>query len=103
LEPHAGGAHVFIVAEAIGVELECDDIEIADRLNRKKGVKPTIAKFISHKHKSRLYKAHVQLKDSAVPSVFPNCMGPFTTHPLMRIFINENLTQYRKEMMSLAF
>jgi len=90
------------VAEAIGVELECDDVEIAHRLNRKKGIKPIIAKFVSHKDKSRLYKARVQLKDSTVPSVFPNYAGPITTDPPMRIFINENLTQYRKEMMSLA-
>ena len=91
-----------IVAEAIGVELECDDVEIAHRLNRKKGNKPIIAKFVSHKNKSRLYKARVQLKDSTVPSVFLNYAGPITTDPPMRIFINENLTQYRKEMMSLA-
>ena len=45
-----------IVAEAIGVELECDDVEIAHRLNRKKGNKPIIAKFVSHKVKSIFLK-----------------------------------------------
>ena len=50
------------VAEAIGVELECDDIKITHRLNRKKGTKPIIVKFGSHKDKSRLCKARVQLK-----------------------------------------
>ena len=60
------------VARAIGVELECDDIKIAYKLNRKKGIKPIIAKFVSHKENSRLYKACIQLKDSTVPSVFCN-------------------------------
>ena len=94
------------VARAIGDELDCDDIEIAHRLNRKKGIKPTIAEFVSHKDKSRpgprLYKARVQLKDSTVPSEFPNYEGPSTTDPPMRIFINKTLTQYRNEMKSLA-
>ena len=36
------------VAEAIGVELECDDIEIAHRFNIKKGTKTIVVKFVSH-------------------------------------------------------
>ena len=44
------------VVGAIGVKLECDDIEIAHRLNRKKGIKPIIAKFVSHKVKSIFFK-----------------------------------------------
>ena len=75
------------VAGAIGDELDCDDIEIAHRLNRKKGIKPIIAEFVSHKDKSRsgprLYKARVQLKDSTVPSEFADYEGPTTTDPPM--------------------
>ena len=44
------------VVGAIGAKLECDDIEIAHRLNRKKGIKPIIAKFVSHKVKSIFFK-----------------------------------------------
>ena len=51
------------VAEAVGVEMEPEKIEISHRLNRKKGIKPIIAKFANHKDKAKCYKWRVCLKD----------------------------------------
>ena len=39
-------------AQAVGVEMEPEKIEISHRLNRKKGIKPIIAKFANHKDKA---------------------------------------------------
>jgi len=45
---------VIRVGEALNVEIKPDDIEISDTLKRK-NTKAVIAKFLSHKVKSRLY------------------------------------------------
>lgn len=88
------------VAAAVGVQIEQNDIEISHRLYRKKGAKPIIAKFANHKDKAKLYKARVQLRNVTLSTVFPSYS---TTGPAgQRIFINENLTRYRNEMMKLA-
>ena len=47
------------VAQAVGVEMEPEKIEISHRLNRKKGIKPIIAKFSNHKYKAKCYKARI--------------------------------------------
>ena len=47
------------VAQAVGVEVESEKIEISHRLNRKKGIKPIIAKFANHKDKAKCYKARI--------------------------------------------
>ena len=88
------------VAEAIGVNIKSDDIEISHRLNRRHGIKPIIAKFSSHKDKTKIYKARLQLRGRSVMDIFPDYSS--TTDTPKRIYINENLTQYRKGMMDLA-
>ena len=50
------------VAQVVGVEVEPEKIEISHRLNRKKGIKPIIAKFANHKDKAKCYKARIRLK-----------------------------------------
>ena len=47
------------VAQAVGVEMDPEKIEISHRLNRKKGIKPIIAKFANHKDKAKCYKARI--------------------------------------------
>ena len=49
------------VAQAFSVELEPGKIEISHRLNRKKGIKPVIAKFANHKDKAKCYKARIRV------------------------------------------
>ena len=88
------------VAVAIGVNIQCDDIEISHRLKRRHGIKPIIAKFSSHKDKTKVYKARLQLRGRSVMDIFPDYSS--TTDTPKRIYINENLTHYRKEMLDLA-
>ena len=93
------------IAQAIGVEIHEDDIEISHRIGRKRGDKPVLAKFVSHKVKSKIYKARTNLKAVSVQSRFPGSSVSSvrgTTARPKGIFINENLTPYRKEMMGLA-
>ena len=87
------------VAAAVSVQIAPENIEISHRLHRKKGIKPIIAKFPNHKDKAKLYRARVQLK-LTLSALFPN----YSTTGLaeQRIFINENLTSYRSDMMKLA-
>ncbi|KAL9983775.1 hypothetical protein ACROYT_G006002 [Oculina patagonica] len=91
------------IAQAIGVEIKEDDIEISHRIKTKHGNKPILAKFCNHKIKSKVYKARTQLRSTTISSIFPDCVS-FTTEDNRqpKIFINENLTQYRKEMMKTA-
>ena len=53
---------VLKLAEALDVSVEPKDIEICHKLNRK-GNKPIIVKFISHKVKTNLYRARAKLKN----------------------------------------
>ena len=89
------------IAEALGVEIQEDDIEISHRIKRKRGGNSVLAKFVNHKVKSKVYKARTNLKNVYLPDLFPGCSVD-TTAPPKRIFINENLTLYRREMMGLA-
>ena len=88
------------VAQAVGVVMEPEKIEISHRLNRKKGIKPIIANFANHKDKAKCYKARMRLKDVTLSTIFPTYSG--TSLVDQRVFINENPTGYRSEMMKLA-
>lgn len=93
------------IARAIGVEIQENDIEISHRIGRRRGDKPVLAKFVSHKVKSRIYKARTNLKAVSVQSLFPGSSSSVVSETTARpkgIYINENLTPYRKEMMRLA-
>ena len=82
-------------------QVESEKIEISHRLNRKKGIKPKIAKFANRKDKAKCYKARlIRLKDVTLSTIFPTYLG--TSLADQRVFINENLTAYRSEMMKLA-
>ena len=76
------------------------DIEISHKLNNK-GNKAIIAKFISHKVKSNLYQARTKLKSVKMTDLFPGSFYATTTEA-NRIYINENLTSYRRRIMNKA-
>ena len=59
------------IAQAIGVEIQEDDIEISHQIGRKRGYKPVLVKFVTHKVKSKIYKACTNLKAVSVQSLFP--------------------------------
>ena len=86
------------LAEALDVPVEPKNIEICHKLNRK-GNKPIIAKFISHKVKTNLCRARAKLKDVKVSNIFPHCSSS-TLVQADRIFLNENLTSYSKKIIS---
>ena len=79
---------VIKIANAVEVPVVAEDIEISHKLNTR-GSKVIIAKFINHKVKSSLYRARVKLKNASATQS-------------NRIFINENLTSYRRRIMSPA-
>ena len=82
------------------MEMEPENIEISHCLNRKKGIKPIIEKFANHKDKAKCHKARIRLKDVTLSTIFLTYLG--TSLADQRVFINENLTGYRSEMMKLA-
>ena len=66
---------VLKLAEALQVPINPVDFEISHKLNRK-GNKPIIAKFVSHKTKTSLYKARVNLRNIKLPNLFPGTHSP---------------------------
>ena len=83
-------------AEALNVPVVAGDIEISHKLKRRNGMTPIIVKFASHKVKSKLYKARTNLKSVKISDIYP------TTRKQNRIFINENLTPYRADLVKQA-
>jgi len=91
---------VIRVAKEINVEIEQDDIEIVHKLQRKKGNKPIIAKFCSHKVKAKIYRERVKLRNVKVNDIFPQYSPADESRN--RIYINENLTAFRRDLVSKA-
>ena len=91
---------VIKIAEALEVPVHPNDIEIAHKLNRK-GNKPIIVKFLSHKVKSTLNKSRAKLRNISVSNLFLNlsAAGRVASD---RIFLNENLTSYRRKIINKA-
>ena len=77
-----------------------EDIEISHKLRRRNGMKPIIVKFCSHKVKSRLYKELTKLKPVKISDLYPSYASAATKQN--RIFINENLTPYRADLVRQA-
>ena len=85
-------AAVIKVAEALNITVEPEDIEISHKIMRGKAI---IVKFCNHKVKSKIYKERVKLKHVKISDLFPSYPSTRQQH---RIFINENLTAYRRRM-----
>ena len=91
---------VLKLAEALEVSIAPQDIEISHKLKRK-GNKPIIVKFVSHKVKSNIYKSRTKLKNIKVSNLFPGANAA-TRAAGDRIFLHENLTSYRKKIVNRA-
>ncbi|XP_068697196.1 uncharacterized protein PF3D7_1120000-like [Montipora foliosa] len=87
---------VIKVAEALNITVEPEDIEISHKLRRGTAI---IVKFCSHKVKSKIYKERVKLKHVKISDLFPSYASSGQQH---RIFVNENLTAYRRRMVGKA-
>ena len=91
---------VFKLAEALNVDINPNDVEISHKLHRK-GIKPIIVKFQSHKVKARMYKERAKLKHVRISDLYPDSTTA-TRVESGRIYLNENLTSYRRDILKQA-
>ena len=91
---------VLKIADALKVQVKPEDIDICHRVKRKRS-NPIIVRFVSHKVKSSLYKQRVQLKHVYFSDIFPDATAADRVQA-NRIFINENLTAFRRELVGKA-
>ena len=92
---------VMKVAEALDVEIKPEDIDISQKLFSE-GEKSVIVKFISHKIKSKPYKKRTGLKNIKVSDISQNATSARLRVEGKKIFINENLTFFRKSLVKKA-
>ena len=93
-------AAILKVAEVLKVSVKREDINICHRIKRKK-TRPIIARFVSHKVKRALYKQRVQLKNISFSQLFLTASAVARASS-NRIFFNENLTTYRRNLVRIA-
>ena len=91
---------VLKVGNALNVDISPQDIEISHKIKRR-GSKSIIVKFVSHKVKARLYKERVKLKMVNLKDLFPSYSSAARGEST-RIFINENLTNFRRFLVGSA-
>ncbi|KAL9975808.1 hypothetical protein ACROYT_G013013 [Oculina patagonica] len=83
-------------------ELKTVDINISHTI-KSKSAGTILVKFQSHKAKTRLYKARTKLKNLRFNDLFPDAStATRVAAGTRRIFINENLTGFRKELLRKA-
>lgn len=92
---------VLKVAEALDVQISPEDIDISHKIYSE-GEKPILVKFTSHKSKSKLYKKRTGLKNIKVSDLFPNISYATSAEGGKKIFINENLTSFRRGLVKEA-
>ena len=91
---------VLKLANALDVPVNPQGIEIPHKLKRK-GTKPIIVRFVSHKVKTKLYKARTKLKNVSVSELFPASTAA-TRIASGKIYLFENLASYRKKIVNRA-
>ena len=93
---------VIKLGERLNVPITNEDIDISYKLfsgkNQPKGI---IVKFLSHKKKTQLYRKRIELKNVKISDLFLDCSTADVVQST-GVFINENLTQYRKGIMKKA-
>ena len=89
---------VIKVAEALNISIVPSDVEICHKLKRNKGPQPILVKFLSHQTKSKLYRERTKLRNVKISDIYPSSSSSVEG----RIFIHENLTSYRKEIVAEA-
>ena len=87
---------VIKLAEALNITVQPEDIEISHKINKGKAI---IAKFVNHKAKARLCKERTRLKDVRLHAMLPRYPS---TDGNRRIYLNENLMTYRRELVEEA-
>ena len=93
---------VLKLASVLNVNVNPTDIEISHKLKcRGNSSSPIIVKFLSHKVKTSLYKERVKLTNVKVTDLFPGYSNAVSSDGPC-IFFNENLTAYRRKLVSRA-
>ena len=92
---------VLKLARALDVEIASTDIDISRKIKRK-GKTCIIAKFISHKTKTNVYKKRTKLKNIGLKDIFPSFSNTTSAAESSPIFINESLTAYRQGLVARA-
>ena len=91
---------VLKLAGVLEVPVAPQDIEISHKIKTKSG-KAIIVKFISHKVKTTLYRARTKLKNIKLSDLYPG--SSYATNARSgKIFLNENLTSYRRRIINRA-
>ena len=91
---------ILKIAAALEVQVIPSDIEISHKLRHENNNSVIIAKFCSHKLKTSLYKARIKLKNTKATDLFPGFASAVRSKD--RLFINENLTKYRRRLVDSA-
>ena len=89
---------VLKVTNALNVNVRPEDIEISHHIRLKRN-EAIIVKFVSHKVKSRVYKAPTRLKNVSVTGLFQDCPATSRTES-NRIHMCESLTAYRRYLVN---
>ena len=89
---------VLKVTNALNVNVHPEDIEISHHIRLKRN-EAIIVKFVSHKVKSRVYKARTRLKNVSVTGLFQDCPATSRTES-NRIHMCESLTAYRRYLVN---
>jgi len=93
---------VIKLGEVLNVSIQSDDIDISHKLySGKNKPKNIIVKFISHKKKTALYKKQTELKNVRITQLYPHSTTA-TVLAAEHLYINENLTSFRKDLMKEA-
>lgn len=93
---------VMKLGERLDVPIAKEEIDISHKLyNGKNQPKSIIVKFISYRKKAQLYRKRTELKNVKISELFSNPSVADVAQST-RIFINENLTQYRRKIMKKA-
>ena len=93
---------VIKLGERLGVPISKEEIDISHKLyNGKNHPKSIIVKIISYKKKAQLYRKRTELKNVKISDLF-STLSVADVAQSTRIFINENLTQYRRKIMKKA-
>ena len=101
--PEYEGENLQDIVMKIGLKMSVDvttqDIDIVHRLFRKwQVIKPIIVRFPSYKKRREFYKGRFYLKETNITEIIGIAQG----YANGRIFVNENLTQYRQEVLAKA-
>lgn len=90
---------IIKIGQKISVDITSQDIDIVHRLRKKTPTtKPIIVRFTSYRKKREFYQARFNLKTTKISEIIASVQHEVEA----KIYINENLTQRRQELLAKA-